>query len=352
MQNRFVVSGNIQDNKEAILAYELVEAEFKINLYVIDKLALGKENLAFLKDNWVKGETFTFGEETTLINPDINEDSILPAHIKSEQVGEIRHFQNEWAVQLLTNKLWEVYLNKLSDLKKLSEKLTHYSKDLFEETKGFWEQVLENKRERNISQQRLDEIKADVNEIFEKLKTFRKEESEEFEKASRTALESATQQLDALKKKIGENANFKTLADEVKQIQYNLRSTRFSKSHETAIRKAFDDTFHLINETRKSYFGNRNESRIAGLQEVLKKMEGGLNRDQSDLEYFTKKAESPKILSLELQLLKVRIRQIKERIDSKQLKVDDIKKTLEGLMKKANGNDNNENTSPSDEVEA
>jgi len=222
MQNRFVVSGNIQDNKEVILAYELVEAEFKINLFVIDKAALGKEKLAILKDSWVNGEAFSFGEETTLINPDINEDSILPAHIKSEQVGQIRHHQNEWAVQLLTNKLWEVYINKLNDLKKLAEKLTHYSKDLFEETKSFWEQVLENKKERNISQQRLDEIKADVNEIFDKLKTFRKEESEEFEKASRAALESATQQLDALKKKIGENANFKTLSDEVKQIEIDF----------------------------------------------------------------------------------------------------------------------------------
>jgi hypothetical protein len=74
------------------------------------------------------------------------------------------------------------------------------------------------------------------------------------------------------------------------------------------VRKAYDDAFHYISEQRNKYFTDKFESRITGLKDVISKMEKGLDRDK-DLEYFTKKAESPRIQSLELQLLKVRLRQ-------------------------------------------
>jgi hypothetical protein len=169
MQNRFVVTGNIQESQQVLLAYELLENEFKINLHVVDKKSLSPEQIDVLQNKWIVGEAFEFPKKTQLINPDINEDSILPENIKTEKTGEIRHFQNEWAVQLLTNKLWEVYLNRLEELKSKSETLNNYSRELFEDTKAFWEQVLENKKERNITQGRLDKIKEDVNAIFEKL---------------------------------------------------------------------------------------------------------------------------------------------------------------------------------------
>jgi hypothetical protein len=333
MQNRFVVTGNIQESQQVLLAYELLENEFKINLHVVDKKSLSPEQIDVLQNKWIVGEAFEFPKKTQLINPDINEDSILPENIKTEKTGEIRHFQNEWAVQLLTNKLWEVYLNRLEELKSKSETLNNYSRELFEDTKAFWEQVLENKKERNITQGRLDKIKEDVNAIFEKLKTFRKTESEEFEKASKAAFDKIAAHLEEIKAKVEAKANFKALSDEIKQIQYNFRHQRFSKSHEAAVRKAFDDTFHYLNETRKSYFSNKNEGRVAGLKEVIKKMEAGLARDKSDFDYFTAKIERPKIQSLELQLLKVRLRQIKETIYSKEEKLKDIYKTMESLMK-------------------
>jgi chromosome segregation ATPase len=112
----------------------------------------------------------------------------------------------------LTNKLWEVYIQRLDELKAKADGLTTYSKDLFEDTKSFWEQVLENKKERNITQSRLDKIKEDVNVIFDKLKTFRKTESEEFEKISKAALEEVVAKLDGVKKKVTEKANFKDLS--------------------------------------------------------------------------------------------------------------------------------------------
>jgi hypothetical protein len=64
-------------------------------------------------------------------------------------------------------------------------------------------------------------------------------------------------------------------------------------------------------------------------------MEKGLDRDKKDLDYFERKADNPRIQSLELQLLKVRIRQLKETITSKEDKLKDIQKTLDSILKQA-----------------
>ena len=335
MQSRFITTGNVKDEMEVILAYQLNEAEFRLDLHVIPRKLLDKEQMDALSNEWVNGAEFGFPEGTETIYPDINADSILPDHIKSDKTGEIRHKQNEWAVQLLTNKLWESYLIELESLKKRAAALVSYDKSLFEDAKSYWERVLEHKKERNITQERLDKIKEDVNAIFEQLKTFRKTESAEFEKSSNTVRDEVIEKLNQIKQKIDEKANFKALHDEIKAIQHDLRNQRFLKSDENAVRKAFDDAFHYISEQRNKYFSDKYESRIAGLKDVISKMEKGLHRDKQDLDYFTKKAENPRIQSLELQLLKVRLRQIKETITSKEDKLKDILKTLESITKQS-----------------
>ena len=335
MQSRFITTGNVKDSVEVVLAYELKEAEFRLDLHVIPKKSLKKEQMEALANDWVNGGTFVFPEGTETIFPDINADSILPEHIKSDKTGEIRHKQNEWAVQLLTNKLWESYLIELENLKKRSANLEGYDKGLFEDAKSYWERVLEHKKERNITQDRLDKIKEDVNAIFEQLKTFRKTESAEFEKGSNTVRDMVIEKLNQVKLRADEKANFKTLHDDIKAIQNDIRNQRFLKSDETAVRKAFDDAFHYISEQRNRYFSDKFESRITGLKDVISKMEKGIDRDKKDLDYFTKKADNPRIQSLELQLLKVRIRQLKETITSKEDKLKDIEKTLESIMKQA-----------------
>jgi hypothetical protein len=335
MQSRFITTGNIKDSVEAVLAYELKEAEFRLDLHVIPRKLLNKEMMEALTNEWVNGGAFEFPEGTEQIYPDINADSILPDHIKSDKTGEIRHKQNEWAVQLLTNKLWESYLIELDNLRKRAADLQGYDKGLFEDAKSYWERVLEHKKERNITQDRLDKIKEDVNAIFEQLKTFRKTESAEFEKSSNASRDAIIDKLNQVKLRADEKANFRALHEDIKNIQHEYRNHHFSKSDENAARKAFDDAFHYIGEQRNRHFTDKFETRISGLKDVMAKMEKGLDHDRKDLDYFERKSDSPRIQSLELQLLKVRIRQIKETITSKEDKLKDIQKTLDSILKQA-----------------
>jgi hypothetical protein len=335
MQSRFTALGITNDDKAVILAYELKENEFKVDLYIVPRKSLSNEQIEKLEKEWVEGSSFDFPEDTLFVNPNLNAESILPADIRSEETGKIRIKQNEWAYRLLTAKLWESYLLELEELKKKAEALTQYDRQLFDDAKSFWERVLEHRKERDISQEGLDKIKDDVNSIFEKLKTFRKTESAEFEAASAKLRDEISAKLENLRNRADSKANFKELLEELKTIQQESRKNRYTKADDQQLRKAFDTTFQYINAQRNSFFSDKTASRIKGLQEVIQKMEQSLARDKKDLEYYTKKAESSNIKSLELQLIKVKTNLLNETITSKEEKLKDIYATLEKLQRQA-----------------
>lgn len=336
MQNRFVTTGINADDKPVVLAYELKEEEFKVELRLMLKSSLSKEQLETLETKWTAGEDFQFPEDAQFVIPDLNKETILPDDVRSDETGKIRIRQNEWAYTLLTAKLWESYLQELEELKKRAENLAQYDRQLFDDAKSFWERVLEHRKERDISQERLDKIKDDVNSIFEKLKTFRKTESAEFEAASAKQRDEVAAQLEELKKKADEKANFKTLLDELKNYQTEARKNRYTKADEAQVRKLFDAAYQYINEQRNHFFSDKNAARIKGLTEVVQKMEVSLNRDKKDLEYLDKKANSNSIKSLELQLINVKKNLLNEAIASKEEKLKDIRSTLEKLQKQNN----------------
>lgn len=332
MQNRFVVQGVGKNAEPLVLAYELQEAEFRIDLRIIDRKELSKEQLNAILSDWTEGENVELPSSTQLVHPDPNADSILPLDIKSDETGKIRSRQNEWAYQLLTNKLWESYIIDLNELKKRSDNLSQYDRALFDDAKSYWERVLEHRKERDISQDRLEKIKEEVNTIFEKLKSFRKLESEQFEQKSAETRQAMLEKIESIKAKLQTNPRYKELAEELKALQAQGRN-KMSKSDEALVRKHFDEAFQAINEHRSSYFTNRNTGRIQGLLEVIGKMEQSLNRDKKDMEYYSRKLNSNQVKPLELQLIKVKTNILLESIASKESKIADIRKTLDHLQK-------------------
>ena len=348
MLSRFTAKGISSDDKEVVLAYELKEQEFKVDLYVTPRKSFKPEELEKLEKGWVNGEAYEFPEDTKLINPNLNAESVLPDDIRSDEAGKIRAKQNEWAYQLLTTKIWEVYLHELNSLKAKATELTQYDRQLFDDAKSFWERVLEHRKERDISQSSLDKIKDDVNSIFEKLKTFRKSESAEFEGASAKFRDEVFAILEDLKKRVDAKANFKALADELKNLQNESRKNRYTKADDAQLRKIFDAAYQFINEQRNHFFNDKTETRVKGLNEVIEKMTASLNYDKRDLENLAKKAGSNKIMSLELQLIKVKTNMLNETIASKEEKLKDIRATLAQLLKQSQRTNKSKNPKEKD----
>ncbi len=341
MQSRFTAKGVTSDDKKVLLAYELKEDEFKVDLYIIPQKGLDKGWEEKLMKEWIEGGDIEFPKEVEFINPNLHAESILPDHIRSDETGKIRGQQNEWAIQLLTAKLWESFLLELEALKQKAAELVRYDRQLFDDAKSFWERVLEHRKEKDISQERLDKIKEDVNSIFEKLKTFRKTESAEFEAASATLRDEVLAKLESIKNRADDKANFKDLLEELKTVQHEGRRNRYTKADDVQVRKIFDATIQYINEQRNHFFSDKTASRIKGLSEVIHKMEASLNRDKKELAYLEQKSNSNHLQSMELQLIKLKSNMLKETMASKEEKLKDIYSTMEKLQKQASRGQNN-----------
>lgn len=335
MSSRFTTTGLAADNTKVLLAYELNEAAFKITLTIIPEKLLSAADTQHLKVDWVKGEPFDFPEGATHIEPDLSAESILPNDIRSEETGKIRSIQHDWAITLLTSKIWESYLTELELLKSKADALAQYDRTLFDDAKSFWERVLDHRKANNISQQMLDKIKDDVNSIFEKLKTFKKNENAEFDATSSKMRNEVLDKLEDLKKRAGDKANFKLLMEELKQLQTESRKNRYTKSDDALLRKNFDSVFSFINEQRNHFFSDMNASRVKGLNEVIERMESMLARDRKELDVLQRKSESNKATSLEVQLTKVKTKMLNETIASKEDKLKDIRLTLAKLLKQS-----------------
>jgi len=155
----------------------------------------------------------------------------------------------------------------------------------------------------------------------------------EFDANSGKLRDEVIAKLEDLKKRATEKANFKALMEELKTLQAESRKNRYSKPDDNQLRKVFDSVFHYINEQRNHFFSDMTASRVKGLNEVIDKMELSLSRDKKDLEYLQRKSESPKISSLEGQLIKVKTNMLNETMASKEEKLKDIRATLEKLLK-------------------
>lgn len=353
MQSRFTAKGVTSDDKKVLLAYELKEDEFKVDLYIIPQKGLAKGWEEKLEKEWTEGADIEFPKATEFINPNLHAESILPDNILSDETGKIRGKQNEWAFQLLTAKLWESYLLELESLKKKATELVRYDRQLFDDAKSFWERVLEHRKEKDISQERLDKIKEDVNSIFEKLKTFRKTESVEFETTSAALRDEVLSKLESIKNRADDKANFKELLEELKTVQHEGRRNRYTKADDVQVRKIFDATFQYVNEQRNHFFSDKTASRIKGLAEVIHKMEASLNRDKKDIERLEQQSKSSHVQSFELQLIHLKVKMLNETIASKEEKLKDIYSTMENLQKQASkGQQNNSNPKQAEKIDA
>jgi hypothetical protein len=333
MQNRFTARGKNKEEQDLLLAFELQEAQFKVILHLIPMNTLKQDQIAFLEKDWVEGAEYSLLENTQTISPDLNDDSMLPQDILSQETGKIRMQQNAWALRLLTNKLWESYLLELEELKKRAKELVNYDRNLFDQAKSFWERVLERRKERDISQEKLEEIKNEVNGIFEALKNFRKSENQLFDKESAEKRAELLGRLQQFREQISADTNFKQLFEDLKKLQDSIKDGRFSKADFQLIRKAFDDAFRFLQLKRDDFYSNKNQDRIRGLNDALQKIEKSLERDKKDIEYFSRKIESPKVNQLEAQLIKVKLNLLKDTAASKEEKLADIRKTLNKLSR-------------------
>lgn len=344
MKEKLVMWANGAQEEKLLLAIELVADK---NEVLIHKFPADIATEAFynkLMNEWKSGQEVVFesGFETITRPLSVTED-LLPEDLKVDRTDLINRAKSEWHFIVLSSKLFELYKSEISDLKDKVEQASEYTQALWEEAKGFWDKVQNQIIERNLFRDHAQEIKRSTNDVFDKLKTMRKVLDQKFKANSKELAHEFRSSLDTINAKINEGKSLQPLFEELKNLQSKFKSASFSRDDRSKIWNYLDETFKTIKEKR---FGNssknptssldRIKNRYDGLLKAIERMQHSINRDQRDKNRendFINKSDG----QLESQLRQAKLQMIDQRIQSKQVKLDDMLKTkvqLESKMAK------------------
>jgi uncharacterized coiled-coil DUF342 family protein len=222
----------------------------------------------------------------------------------------------------------------MEELKRKASELKSYSSELFEEAKSFWEKVLEYRKEREISQDKLNGIKEEINQVFDHLKVLKENMIKEKDAVSGKVKSEILEAIEVVKKKMeGKDVHFKSLMDELKEIQNGLRTTDVKRDVKNLLFDEIQNCFEFIKTKRDEVLGGGVKNRVEGLSQVADKMRKSLEMDLKDIEFNRKKLSTCNT-RLEEQLREAKINVLKDKIESKEAKLADIQATLDKLQQK------------------
>lgn len=333
IQQRFTVWGTDENGQKVCVAVELVKEEFMVKVHSINA---EKKNRTIAEDiytNWFKDHNMILPDFAISINRSLNEESLLPDSLKVEDTGKVRMMANEWAFMMLQEKLLQSYVDELEDIKQQAADLEDYDRDLFDKTKNLWERIFDNVKDKNISRARLDEIKADIDGIFDKLKNLRAGDAQLRNEQSKAIQAAIMEQVNALKVDLDAGKSLRNLPVLLKNIRGNMRNPHLRKVHRTEMDIAINELFHQWKEKSKAQHNAHTDKRIQDLMNIKNKLEKSLDYDKKELNFQLNKLDHIKTNKLELELRKAKMKLLEEKIASKDEKLKGINQTLQQLQK-------------------
>ena len=340
MKKKIVLWGSDENDKKVLLALELLAKENKVNLYSFPEEVATEEFYNKLMDDWREDKELVFPENHKLLERPLSvTEDLLPETIKVQRTDVVTRAKTEWHFAVLSTKLYDLYKSELEELKEKIGRLESFDANLFEELKSFWSKVAEQARDKNLFRDHADKLKEITNNLFAQLKEFKSKANEELKKISEENKARFAQQLDQIDEKIEKGLGLKPLFDELKSLQNEFKSTKFTREDRNSLWERIDASFK--NFKAKKYGDNatdnnassRLERRYKGLLSAIEKMEKSIARDEKDINFQNKRVDQTQG-QLEMQIRQAKIKMIEERINSKRDKLNDMLKTKSELEKK------------------
>lgn len=341
MKDKLVLWGKDKEDKKLLLALELVASENEVKIHKFPATQVTEEYYQLLMNEWKRGNEVPFDDAVETISRPLSvTEDILPEDIRVDRTDLVNRAKTEWHFIVLSSKLHNLYKSEVQDLKEKVNRAEEFTEGLWEEAKGFWSKVQDQIRERNLFRDHANDIKRTTNEVFDDLKSMRKEMESKLKSVSKESFENINNKIQNINTRLEEGKTLKPLFDELKKIQRDFKDSNFTRDDHNKLWKYLDGTFKKIKE---KMYGDRQsggstalgrlENRYKGLLKAIDRMNSSIGRDKRDIQ-----RENAGISNsggqLEAQLRQAKLQMIEQRIKSKQLKLDDMLKTKENLEAK------------------
>lgn len=340
MKKRLVLWGTNEKDEKILVAIELVSEANALKIHSFSEKDATELFYNRMINEWRIGKTLDFPESVVTLEKELSvTENLLPDDIRVDRTDLINRAKTEWHFIVLSSKLYEIYNSELSELKAKIEELSNYSQPLWDDMKGFWDKVQAQVREKNLFREHANELRNSTNALFEQLKALRKSFDDELNKISKENLDKLSSKMEEIEKKIGEGLGLQPIFEELKKLQHSLKNIKLNRKDRNKAWNRVDKAFKHVKEKKYGKSSNnysatdRLSKRYNGLLEAIKKMENSINRDKKDRNFQDRRIEVTEG-QLEAQIRQAKIKMIEERINSKNLKLEDMLKTKMELEKK------------------
>ncbi len=347
MKNKLVLWGTDAQNAKVLIALELRANDNKVDIFTFPEATATSEFTESMMGGWRNGETVEFPEGGyTHIERDLTAaESLLPDDLKADRADLIQRAQNEWHFAVLSSKLHQSYQTQLDDLKEKVAQMSNYDGGMWDGLKSFWDKVQEQVRERNLYREHADSLRDGINDLFTQLKEMRTSVNKDFEVKSQSFVDRFSTSLGEIEQKMANGVKFPVVFDALRTLQSQFREATMTKEHRSIVWAKLDGAFKTLKGER---FGpeapaaegtpvaeasptDRIDKRLEGLNVAIDKMQTSIVRDQEDLDFQNKKIASSDG-QLEAQIRQAKIKMIRERVVSKQEKLDEMIATRDEVV--------------------
>ncbi|HOY15133.1 MAG TPA: hypothetical protein PLY70_18430 [Saprospiraceae bacterium] len=353
MKTKIVLWGENAENEKILLAIELLEKDNKILIHVFPQEVATEEFYQTMLDKWRENHEVVFpANHKTIERPLSVSDSLLPDDIKTERTDVISRAQAEWHFVVLSTKLYETYKGEIDELKEKIDSLSEYSENAWGDLVEFWKKVSTQIQEHTIFKEHSTILKERTNNLFDKMKSLKKEVQRQFESQSAVLAEQITSELAEIEDKISKGLGVRPLFEELKMLQKKYYEASMTRGDKNKVWAKIDAAFKALKENkgeqrtsepRKGGGGEsgRIQSRYDGLLGAIKKMEISVKKDQQEIDFQNKRISQSEG-QLEMQIRQAKMKMVEERIKSKKEKLEDMYNTkvmldskLESINKRA-----------------
>jgi hypothetical protein len=343
MKSKIVLWGNDAQDEKILIAIALRAEENKVDIWTFPESVATEDFYQQMMKEWRDGAGLELPEPHTHLERELSvTESLLPDDIKVERTDSVQRAQTEWHFIVLSSKLHHAYAAELEELKEKVEKLEDFDQAMWGTLKEFWGKLQEQVRERNLFRDHADKLRNHTNALFSKMKELRSKMDGEFEQVSQEAHDKFMAAIEEIEKKMSEGSRLRGLFEDLKNLQSDFRSTKFTREHRSKVWDKLNAAFKKVKQKR---FGNRSDDgssqhqrlqrRFDGLLSAIGKMESSIWRDRKDLEFQHHKIDTTHG-QLEAQIRQAKIVMIEERVRSKEEKLAEMKGTqvtLEARLK-------------------
>lgn len=271
-------------------------------------------------------------EPHTHIERKVMEENLLPENIKTHDTQLVNLAESEWRVRVLSNKLSQQLEKMIDELFAQVKSLTQYDNEVWDLTKTFWDKVNNHYQEKDLTREHARVLRDKINEAFNILKSLRKTANEQFSKEAQLAYEKISEQVQKIINTFSPKDNLNALFDKLKRLQSEANRARLASDMRKNLYELFNNAFEMVKSERQKSGLRHLENRIRGLQDVIARMEKGIQEDKNEMSFQRNRLQHTSG-QLEAQLREAKMNMLATRLESKEAKLADMIKTLEELNK-------------------